>query len=51
MLHAGLNENIKTWIWPECTAIATKLENHSNPKKTSAPKMRSTPKSQTEKNT
>ena len=27
MAHAGLHENLKTGLWPECAATATKIEN------------------------
>ena len=27
MIHAGLHENIKTSLWPECTATIFELEN------------------------
>ena len=27
MVHAGLHENLKTGLWQECVATATKLEN------------------------
>ena len=27
MAHVGLHENLKTGIWTECSATATKLEN------------------------
>ena len=27
MAHVGLNDNLKTGLWPECAATTTKLEN------------------------
>ena len=27
MMHAGLHENVKTGMWPECAATASKLKN------------------------
>ena len=27
IVHAGINENLKTDIWPECAATSKKLEN------------------------